>query len=722
VGSYCLAKNTTGVGNTAIGYLSGAADNNLISNFLNRDSRIDNYMTFIGAYASRGYEIPTTTAMINGTAIGYNSTVGCSNCLTLGGTSTNAVYVGIGTSTPDSYLTIYGSTTNNLLRVATSTNSSIFTINNNGNISASNNLTVSGTTTLATTSVSTLSIDNLGRLQFEGFSPTGVPAIYADADTDSGIHFDGPDILSLHTGGSDRILINSSGYVGINTSSPAHTLDVNGTFNVNGLASVGSLQGYNDTNQVPLLNDAGFKALLELGNLDEADRTYEFPDAGGTLALTSDLPDMSLYVPYTGATESLDLGVYGLNAGPATTSLPFVADNGSSGLTITESSLFGGLLTVPRMTFRGPIAGNIGAIDAGLYLVANDLHPNPVLYFISESTLGQASISYDPSADTLAIDKKLTMGASITSNSSNSYDLGDINTYWANGYIYYLWASGVYADIITGTTDPSVTIDMYNAELKYAGVTMLDWYNLNGGVTISATTTIGNYDLTVGGNVGIGTTTPSAKLDVYSASSTDGVIISVYNEVQQLFKVFNSVVNGIIAYFGDDTNHTEFEADGTIAFGGTAGIKLPHLLQMSTTTQPILSASDVQPVIFDTDVHHSMITVVSTSQFQIQKEGSYLIALSAIGDTSIAGQHMEMWLRKNGADVEESNTRIQLTQNTEHTLAVTYIEHFEANDTFEVWTWGESTNCRWLATASSTSPNRPATPSVIMTVSYTGKD
>jgi hypothetical protein len=44
--------------------------------------------------------------------------------------------------------------------------------------------------------------------------------------------------------------------------------------------------------------------------------TYTFPNATGTIALTSDL---SSYVPYTGATASVNLGTYGLKAGSITT-------------------------------------------------------------------------------------------------------------------------------------------------------------------------------------------------------------------------------------------------------------------------------------------------------------------------------------------------------------------------------------------------------------------
>ena len=44
-------------------------------------------------------------------------------------------------------------------------------------------------------------------------------------------------------------------------------------------------------------------------------RVYSMPDANGTLALTSDIPSPSLFVPYTGATSNVNLGERGLTTG-----------------------------------------------------------------------------------------------------------------------------------------------------------------------------------------------------------------------------------------------------------------------------------------------------------------------------------------------------------------------------------------------------------------------
>jgi hypothetical protein len=44
----------------------------------------------------------------------------------------------------------------------------------------------------------------------------------------------------------------------------------------------------------------------------DTERTYSMPNSSGTLALTSDIPSVTGYVPYTGATANLDLGTFDL--------------------------------------------------------------------------------------------------------------------------------------------------------------------------------------------------------------------------------------------------------------------------------------------------------------------------------------------------------------------------------------------------------------------------
>lgn len=77
--------------------------------------------------------------------------------------------------------------------------------------------------------------------------------------------------------------------VGMNNVSPQSTFDVTGTGKFSGILTLGS-------------------------TVSNGTYTYTLPSATGTLALTSDIPSVSGYVPYTGANQSVDLGYNSLAA------------------------------------------------------------------------------------------------------------------------------------------------------------------------------------------------------------------------------------------------------------------------------------------------------------------------------------------------------------------------------------------------------------------------
>ena len=77
--------------------------------------------------------------------------------------------------------------------------------------------------------------------------------------------------------------------VGMNNVSPQNTFDVTGTGKFSGVLTLGS-------------------------TVSNGTYTYTLPSATGTLALTSDIPSVSGYVPYTGAAASVNLGVYSITA------------------------------------------------------------------------------------------------------------------------------------------------------------------------------------------------------------------------------------------------------------------------------------------------------------------------------------------------------------------------------------------------------------------------
>jgi fibronectin-binding autotransporter adhesin len=77
--------------------------------------------------------------------------------------------------------------------------------------------------------------------------------------------------------------------VGMNNVSPQSTFDVTGTGKFSGILTLGS-------------------------TVSNGTYTYTLPSATGTLALTSDIPSVSGYVPYTGATQAVNLGYNSLSA------------------------------------------------------------------------------------------------------------------------------------------------------------------------------------------------------------------------------------------------------------------------------------------------------------------------------------------------------------------------------------------------------------------------
>jgi hypothetical protein len=194
---------------------------------------------------------------------------------------------------------------------------------------------------------------------------------------------------------------------------------------------------------------------------------------------------------------------------------------------------------------------------------------------------------------------------------------------------------------------------------------------------------------------------------------------SVYRNTRALYGLL--LIEAAQAQFGGSINYSDFDTDGILTFNGLAGIDLPHLMQSDSTTQSIVDIAAEQLITFDTDVHAEGITRTSSSQFTINKLGTYEITISAICDTTVAGKHIEIWLKVNGSAVANSNTRIHMPANSEVTLSVSFLHEFAVDDYFELAMWGDNTGCRILATAAGTTPTRPAVPSIIMTTKYIGR-
>lgn len=145
--------------------------------------------------------------------------------------------------------------------------------------SSQNRLTVTNasSTALSATATSTfasgLTIGTGYGLKFDAFST--IPQIFADSDNDTGIMFDGPDIMSFHTGGAERVVINAAGRFGVATSAPGTLFSIGGNGTginlVDGTSATSTFSGHvNIKGNLKVDGNASFAVNLQASTLTSA--------------------------------------------------------------------------------------------------------------------------------------------------------------------------------------------------------------------------------------------------------------------------------------------------------------------------------------------------------------------------------------------------------------------------------------------------------------------
>jgi hypothetical protein len=139
-----------------------------------------------------------------------------------------------------------------------------------------------------------------------------------------------------------------------------------------GTTFLGNVVGYNSINAnstkytfISDVDGTNYKsASFELGSLtNNTARTYTLPNANGTIALTSDIPILTGYVPYTGATQDVDLGAFKLNA--QSLHIKGTAGNGHLGLKHQSASA---TASANEVSLFADSLGDLGWLNGNLYL------------------------------------------------------------------------------------------------------------------------------------------------------------------------------------------------------------------------------------------------------------------------------------------------------------------------------------------------------------------
>ena len=257
------------------------------------------------------------------------------------------------------------------------------------------------------------------------------------------------------------------------------------------------------------------------------DRTYTLPDASGTIALTSNL---SSYVPYTGATADVDLGVYNFKANrvgiaSAGGSNQFTSFANTSGLHDASAGQNNfGFNTSNNIYFgKGLTGGGLG--NGGVLIWSN----TQVRYYTLPNADGTLALTSDLSG-------YLPLAGGTLTGALNGTSAVFSSTVQASAYRLTGMTGG--SGALYWTSD-RVTLANYNA----TGVVQIE---ANGGTSVATfggatynndfvgtlRNTTSAYFATTSGNVGIGNVSASYKLDVSGTGRfIDGVIMATTSGV-----------------------------------------------------------------------------------------------------------------------------------------------------------------------------------------------
>ena len=138
-----------------------------------------------------------------------------------------------------------------------------------------------------------------------------------------------------------------------------------------------------------------------------------------------------------------------------------------------------------------------------------------------------------------------------------------------------------------------------------------------------------------------------------------------------------------------------------------------------TTTQTNLGGASGNAFKFDTTDFNSGVSIVSTSQIKMTNAGKYNIVFSAQMEKTDSGTDtIEIWLKKNGSNQSNTNTKFYLVGNGAKAVASwNFFVDAAANDYYQIFWYSADSAVRVLAEIAGA---RPAIPSIIMTVNQVG--
>jgi len=162
-------------------------------------------------------------------------------------------------------------------------------------------------------------------------------------------------------------------------------------------------------------------------------------------------------------------------------------------------------------------------------------------------------------------------------------------------------------------------------------------------------------------------------------------------------------------------------------FGQRGGkwINNPYGAFQDGTDQTAANTTTAYAITFDTTDFSNGVTLSNSSRLNVSQAGLYNLQFSIqVKNTTNDGQDVDVWFRKNGTNIANSNSRFHVvarksTGDPSHMIAaLNFFVNLAANDYIEIMWRPSDVGVSIEHYAASSTPTRPVVPSVIATLSF----
>jgi hypothetical protein len=154
-------------------------------------------------------------------------------------------------------------------------------------------------------------------------------------------------------------------------------------------------------------------------------------------------------------------------------------------------------------------------------------------------------------------------------------------------------------------------------------------------------------------------------------------------------------------------------------------LNLPYGAFQDSTDQTAANTTTAYAITFDTTDFTNGVTLSNSSRLNVAQAGIYNVQFSIqFTNTTNASQDVDVWFRKNGTNIDKSNSRFGFAPrkgagDPYHTIAaLNFFVSLAANDYVEIMWRPTDVGVSIEHYAASASPTRPAVPSAIATLSF----